>query len=288
MSLNVTDTATTEQSYELILALETLPNELLAAGSASTTTEPGNTRTNNLEVTQRQLKTALTEIRDRQILDQSDSALSDLDELIQRYDEMSHAEKRDLLTAYATHFLRNAQHDDARYFYEQILQLPGLEHTNRLAILQMLARIAMASEDWEGFMVYNDQYFESGGGYNWVVTGHLIRAFSQLENFDAAGEAFLLHFETGIHPEYDGSDVQYQRLYGNIDSIPLDMSDAANALLLAQKMTEQFDQPENWRVLAELYNMTGDVNNYEQTLASARTRDLIDSAGNWVHELANQ
>jgi len=62
------------------------------------------------------------------------------------------------------------------------------------------------------------------------------------------------------------------------------MSDKTSALLLAQKMTEQFNQPENWWVLSEIYNQTGDVSNYQRILATARDRGFVDSAGNWNYE----
>tara|TARA_R110002072_G_scaffold269868_2_gene429374 strand:- start:108432 stop:109349 length:918 start_codon:yes stop_codon:yes gene_type:complete len=254
------------------------PDEIVPA----TTTGQNNAVSGNTELTQSQVQQALTEIRSRQQNDQTDPAFDDLSALAERYDDMSHEEKRSLLTDYATHFLRNGQYEDARYFYEQVLQLPGLEHTNRLAVLQMLARIAMAAEDWEGFLAYNDQYFDVGGGYNWIVTGHLMRAFQQLENHDAAGEALLIHFETGLFPQYDGSDGQYERLYGNIDAIPLDMSDHQSAVLVAEKLAEQFDRPENWRVLSEVYSAAGDTTNYNQVIQAARAKGLMDSAGSWL------
>lgn len=234
--------------------------------------------------TQSQIQRALTDSSGRQGNDQNDPALRALNALVERYDEMSHEEKTSLLTDYATHFLRNGQYEDARYFYEQVLQLPGLEHTNRLAVLQMLARIAMAAEDWEGFLAYNDQYFDVGGGYNWIVTGHLMRAFWQLENYDAAGEALLIHFETGLYPQYDGSNEQYEQLYGNIDSIPLDMSDHQRAVLVAERLAEQFDRPENWRILSELYSAAGDTANYNQAIQAARAKGFMDSDGRWLED----
>lgn len=254
------------------------PDEIVPA----TTTGQSNAVSGNTQLTQSQIQQALTEIRSRQQNDQTDPGLNDLSALAERYDDMSHEEKRSLLTDYATHFLRNGQYEDARYFYEQVLQLPGLEYTNRLAVLQMLARIAMAAEDWEGFLAYNDQYFDVGGGYNWIVTGHLMRAFRQLENYDAAGEALLIHFETGLFPQYDGSDEQYERLYGNIDSIPLDMSDHQSAVLVAEKLAEQFDRPENWRVLSEVYSAAGDTTNYNQAMQAARAKGFVDSDGSWL------
>jgi len=198
LTFNTMDTGRHEETPEQSDTVDTLVRDQPRADANPARTETVGESGDNSELTQSQIESTLREIRQRQGQGQADSAMSDLGELMARYDKMTHTEKRDLLTAYATHFLRNAQYEDARYFYEQILQLPGLEQTNRLTVLQMLARIAMAAEDWEGFMAYNDQYFDAGGGYNWVVTGHMIRAFSQLENFDAAGEAFLLHFETGL------------------------------------------------------------------------------------------
>jgi len=247
-----------------------------------TPAERNNTALNVDQTTQRQLEQTLTDIGSRAGNDQTETELNDLNALVARYDEMSHEEKRALLTDYATHFLRNRQYEDARYFYEQVLQLPGLEHTNRLAVLQMLARIAMAAEDWQGFLVYNDQYFDEGGGYNWIVTGHLMQAFQQLENYDAAGEALLIHFETGLFPQYDGSHEQYERLYGNIDSIPLDMSDHQSAVLIAEKLAEQFDRPENWRVLSEMYRAIGDTAQYNQAVNTAREKGFVDNNGHWL------
>lgn len=109
-----------------------------------------------------------------------------------------------------------------------------------------------------------------------------MRAFRQLENYDAAGEALLIHFETGLFPQYDGSDEQYERLSGNIDSIPLDMSDHQSAVLVAETLAEQFDRPANWRVLSELYSAAGDTANYNQAIQAARARGFMDSAGNWL------
>jgi hypothetical protein len=244
--------------------------------------QSGHAAPNGSELTQTQIEQALSDIDNRSGSDQTDPALNDLNALVTRYDEMSHEEKRELLTDYATHFLRNRQYEDARYFYEQVLQLPGLEHTNRLAVLQMLARIAMAAEDWQGFLAYNDQYFDEGGGYNWIVTGHLMRAFQPLENYDAAGEALLIHFETGLFPQYDGSNEQYERLYGSIDSIPLDMSDHQSAVLIAEKLAEQFDRPENWRVLSEVYRLAGNTAQYNQAVNTAREKGFVDNNGNWI------
>lgn len=282
LTSNVLNTSTTEEVGDLASVNETSHNEV--------SIEPEKTRAliNSPEVTQSQIEETLEQIKDRVRVDQIESTLSELEELVGRYDEMSHAEKRELLTAYATYFLRNSQYDDARYFYEQILQLPDLDYTNRLAILQMLARISIASEDWESFLIYNDQYFDEGGGYNWVVTRNLISAFQQLGNFNAAGEALLLHFETGIHPEYDGSNEQYQRLYGRIDSIPLDMSDRESAIVVAEKMIEQFDRPQNWKILSELYNANDDVINFNQAIESARAKGFIDVSGNWIDKSLSQ
>lgn len=248
----------------------------------ATPAEQNNTALTVDQTTQRQLEQTLTDIGSRSGTDQTDTALNDLNALVARYDDMSHEEKRALLTDYATHFLRNRQYEDARYFYEQVLQLPGLEHTNRLAVLQMLARIAMAAEDWQGFLAYNDQYFDEGGGYNWIVTGHLMRAFQQLENYDAAGEALLIHFETGLFPQYDGSNEQYERLYGDIDSIPLDMSDQQSAVLIAEKLAERFDRPENWRVLSQVYRSVGDTARYNQAIDTAREKGFVDNNGHWL------
>ncbi|MDP3517008.1 MAG: hypothetical protein Q8S94_07560 [Pseudohongiella sp.] len=279
---NISDPPATGETDGVAPVTDTsLPEQLVDS-------EPAGSLVNGPEVTQSQIEEMLKHIANRSDEVQTESTIGELDDLVERYDEMSHAEKRDLLTSFATLFLRNSQYADARYLYEQILQLPDLDYTNRLAILQMLARISIASEDWEGFLVYNDQYFDEGGGYNWVVTGNLIRAFQQLENFDAAGEAVLLHIETGIHPEYDGSDAQYQRLYERIDSIPLDMSDRSNAVLVAEKMAELFDRPQNWRILSQLHTANNDTTNFNQVIESARAKGFVDSAGNWIDEKATQ
>lgn len=280
--LRDSDSTNTDISDTQPTDIEAPQNNELDEIVPATTTGQSNAVSGNTQLTQSQIQQALTEIRSRQQNDQTDPGLNDLSALAERYDDMSHEEKRSLLTDYATHFLRNGQYEDARYFYEQVLQLPGLEYTNRLAVLQMLARIAMAAEDWEGFLAYNDQYFDVGGGYNWIVTGHLMRAFRQLENYDAAGEALLIHFETGLFPQYDGSDEQYERLYGNIDSIPLDMSDHQSAVLVAEKLAEQFDRPENWRVLSEVYSAAGDTTNYNQAMQAARAKGFVDSDGSWL------
>lgn len=276
------EVTTTDISEVTPTSIEVLQRNASDTIAQTTTTGQSNAVSNDAQITQSQIQQALTEIDSRQENDQTDPVLNDLNTLVERYDEMSHEEKRSLLTDYATHFLRGGQYEDARYFYEQVLQLPGLEHTNRQAVLQMLARIAMAAEDWEGFLAYNDQYFDVGGGYNWIVTGHLMRAFRQLENHDAAGEALLIHFETGLFPQYDGSNEQYERLYADIDSIPLDMSDHQSAVLVAEKLAEQFDRPENWRVLSEVYSAAGDTANYNQTIQAARAKGFTDSAGNWL------
>lgn len=240
----------------------------------------------SIEVTEsisshRQIELVLKEIDNRLDDDQTEEALNELNGLLENYEYLSDAEKIDLLTAYATFFLKNSQNDNARFFYEQILSFPNLEHTNRLAVLQMLARIAMASEDWNGFLAYNDQYFDEGGGYNWVVTGHLLSAYQRLGDIDAAGEALLLHLETGINPQYDGSDEQYQRLYGNVQDLPLRMSDTATALQIAQGMVDQFDRAENWKVLSEVYETLDDQSNFNQVVETARDKGYLDIRGNW-------
>ncbi|MEX2470384.1 MAG: hypothetical protein WD396_11565 [Pseudohongiellaceae bacterium] len=265
-------------SEEVSLADAELPSELYLQPISS---GQNSVRTNNQILTQEQIESTLQEINIRLGINQPEAALNELNGLLGTFDDMSGSEKRDLLTAYATYFLRNSQNDDARFFYEQILLLPDLDYTNRLAILQMLARIALASEDWEGFIAYNDQYFDEGGGYNWVVTGHLIRAHRRLENYNAAGDALMLQFETGIHPEFDGSDEQYERLYGSLESLPLKMSNPDSALILAKKMVEQFDQAGNWRVLAELYRTLGDGQNHDEVIDAARNKGFIGDSGNW-------
>lgn len=246
------------------------------------------TNSSNNTLAQHQIELALQEIKTRLAINQPEAALNELNGLLEGFDDMSLAEKSNLLTAYASYFLKKSQFDDAIFFYEKILLLPGLDYTNRLAVLQMLARISMAAEDWGSFLAYNDQYFEEGGGYNWVVTRNLINAYQRLENFNSAGESLLLQFETGIHPEFDGSVMQYQRIYGNMEAIPLRMSDSESALKLAVKMTEQFDQPGNWRVLSEQYRNLGDGPNFDRTISIARERGFLTESGDWITPATTQ
>lgn len=218
----------------------------------------------------------------------ADETLNGLASQLDRYEELSETEKVNLLTAYATFFMRNSQYGDARFFYEQILHLPNLDQTNRHAILQMLARIAIAAEDWNGFLAYNDQYFSEGGLYNWIVTGNLLNAYQRLGNFDAAGQALLLHLETGLNPNFDVSDQQYQRYYETAQEIPLRVSNPEDALEIAQGMVNQFDRPENWKVLAEVYQRSGDQTNLNSVMDTARARGFVDSSDNWLMSDSSQ
>lgn len=232
-------------------------------------------------ITQSQIELVLDEISTRFDLDQSEEALNELNGLIGRYDSLTHSEKRDVLDAYARYFREHSLYGDAIFFYEEILKLPELKQPNRLAILQLLAILATNSEDWNGFLAYYDRYFDAGGEYNWVVTRSLANAYQRLEDFDAAGDSVLLHFDTGIHPEYDGSEEQYQRRYARYESIPLNMTNDTAALTLALAMVDQFDMPGNWRVLAELYQLRGDGLNYSNTMESAQEKGYVDNSGIW-------
>lgn len=235
------------------------------------------------EITQSQIESALDEISTRFELDQSEEALNEINGLLGRYDSMSHSEKRDLLDAYARYFRAQSLNSEAIFFYEEILKLPELKQSNRLAILQLLAILASNSEDWDGFLGYYDRYFEAGGEYNWVMTRSLAGAYQRLENYDAAGESMFLHFQTGIHPRYDGSSEQYQRLYARYESIPLNMANVESAFALAQLMVEEFDMPGNWMVLSELYQSLGDNAGYRNTMAIAQEKGYVDSSGNWLN-----
>ena len=106
-------------------------------------------------------------------------------------------------------------------------------------------------------------------------------AYQRLGDIDAAGEALLLHLETSINPQYDGSDEQYQRLYGNVQDLPLRMSDTATALQIAQGMVDQFDRAENWKVLSEVYETLDDQSNFNQVVETARDKGYLDIRGNW-------
>lgn len=250
----------------------TLPNRqsITQAGRLSPTKE----RTTNTENIMEEVGVRLREY-------QTDEALNELNGLLHQYEELSASEKMELLTAYATFFLKKGQNADAIFFYEQILLLPDMVYENRLAVLQMLARISIAAEDWTAFLNYNDQYFAEGGGYNWIVTGHLMSAYFQLGNFDAVGQSLLIHFETGIHPEYDGSEEQYQRRYKKYENIPLQMS-SPQALDVAIGLAEQFDRPSNWETLAEIYALRNDSANYERVMEIGKRKGFVDGSGNWL------
>lgn len=231
--------------------------------------------------TQSQIELALEEIGIRLDYGQTEEALNELNGILENYEYLSDTEKIDLVTAYANFFLKTKQNDDARFFFEQILSFPDLPPTYRQNILQMLARISAFTEDWDGFLAYNDQYFSEGGEYNWLVTSHLLGAYRRLGNFNAAGQTLLLHLQTGINPQYDGSDEQYEKLYGYAQDLPLSVSDKSTALQIAQGMVVEFDRPENWKVLSEVYESLDDQSNFNQVLETARQRGFINTAGNW-------
>lgn len=258
-------------------------NQDLGAESGAPVRRQNNSAIISSEITQNQIQLALDEISTRFELDQSEEALNELNGLLGRYDSMSHTEKRDLLDAYAKFFRQHSLNSDAIFFYEEILKLPDLKQSNRQALLQLLAIMAVGEEDWNGFLGYYDRYFEAGGEYNWVMTRSLTGAYQRLENYDAAGDSMLLHFQTGIHPRYDGSNEQYQRLYARYESIPLDMTNSETALALAHAMVEEFDMPGNWKVLAELHQSHDNTLGYSNTLATAQQKGYVDSSGNWLN-----
>ncbi len=231
--------------------------------------------------TQRQIELALEEIGIRLDYGQTEEALNELNGILGSYEYLSDTEKIDLVTAYANFFLKIKQNDDARFFFEQILSFPDLPPTYRQTILQMLVRIAAFTEDWDGFLAYNDQYFSEGGEYNWLVTSHLLGAYRRLGDVNAAGQTLLLHLQTGINPQYDGSDEKYKKLYGYAQDLPLSVSDKATALQIAQGMVAEFDRPENWKVLSEVYESQDDQANLNQVLETSRNRGFLDTAGNW-------
>lgn len=233
-----------------------------------------------IDYDQRRFEEVLSEIRARLAANQLGEALNELDGLLVNYDALVDDDKISVLNEYASFFMKNRQFDDAKPFFEQILLLET-DIRNRLAYLQMLSGLAMNSEDWDGFLTDNDRYFDQGGIYNWVVTRNLLNAYQHLENYDAAGQTLLLHLETGINPQYDGSDEKFQQYYGDSHLLPLQQSDPLIAIQLAQRLVSQFDRVQNWKVLAEVYDSIGDEESFNRTMQAAREREYLDSEGNW-------
>ncbi|NKB32446.1 MAG: hypothetical protein GKR91_05050 [Pseudomonadales bacterium] len=228
------------------------------------------------------LKSILEEVNTLLSEYQTDEALNELNALLEEFEALSDEEKGGVLIAYASYFARLNKFDDAKFFYAATLELQNLDQANRLATIQVLARFALDEEDWDTFLAYNDQYFAEGGEYNWIVTGHLISAYRRLGNIDAAGQTLILQLETGINTQFDFSNDSYQRIYGETQQLPLMMSNAAEAVELALAMVSQFDRMENWKVLAEVYDIQNDQLNLERIMTTARDRGFINSNGDWL------
>ena len=212
---------------------------------------------------------------------QTDEALNELNALLDEFDSLPDEEKGRVLIGYATYFTRLGQFEDAVFFYEAALELPGLRQDNRLAILQLLARFALGAEDWDKFLAYNDQYFTDGGDYNWIVTGQLLRAYQSIGDVDSQGRTLLLHLETGIDPTFDGSEAEYYERFGDFTSLPLTMSDSGAALELARALAEKFDGIENWKVLADVYASQSNESAFNQLMLEARERGFLDANDQW-------
>ena len=230
----------------------------------------------------REIDQVMSEVSMRLLEYQTDEALNELSALLEIFDELSDQEKARVLEGFATYFTRLRQFEDAIFFYEATLDLPELDADHRLVNLQMLARFALYEENWDAFLAYNDQYFEEGGEYRWFVTSQLVNAYQRLGNAEAAGDALLLHLQTGIDPKFDNSDEQYQRLYGETQYLPLIMSDPAAALELAQSMVAQFDRVENWKVLADFHQIQADDSNFSRVMNVAHNRGFLNDLGNWI------
>ena len=230
----------------------------------------------------REIDLVMAEVSMRLLEYQTDEALNELNALLDIFDELSDSEKADVLKGFATYFTRLNQFDDAIFFYEASLDLPNLDTSGRLSVLQLLARFALYEENWDAFLSYNDQYFAEGGEYNWYVTSQLVNAYQRLGDAEAAGDALLLHLQTGIDPQFENSDDRYQQLYGETQYLPLMMSDPVSALDLAQSLVEQFNRAENWKVLADLYQMQANELKFNGVVRDAQERGFVDSSGNWI------
>lgn len=224
----------------------------------------------------------LNEVNIRLRQGQTDEALNELNALLEQFDNLSDEEQERVLISYATYFTRLYQFKDARFFYEAALELPGMKQSKRLAIIQLLARFAAREEDWNAFLAYNERYFEEGGEYNFMVTGSLINAYRRLGDLDAAGQSFKLQLETGIDPTFDGSEAQYHRMFGENQYLPLEMSDTASALELAQQLIDRFNRIENWKVLADIYERLGDQSNLDRVVTEAHALGFLNSDGDWL------
>lgn len=213
---------------------------------------------------------------------QKDEALNELNAMLENFDSLTLDDKVKVLQGYSAYFSRLRQFEDAMFINESILQLPGLNQENRLAYLQLLARYASYLEDWDKFLAFNDQYFDEGGEYTWIVAGNLMRAYQRLEDPNAQGQSLLLHFETGPNPRYDGTEQEYYESFGDIHSLPLSMNDSSEALKLAQALVAKFDGIDNWRVLAEVLRSQGDQSALDEVMNEASNRGLLNAEGNWL------
>ncbi len=219
----------------------------------------------------------LMRLRERQ----TDEALNELNAMLEVYESLSEEDQGKVLLGYAEYFARASQVEDMLFFYEAALEKPGIRQDNRWAILQLMARYAARQEDWNRFLAYNDQYFAEGGEYTWIVATTLMGAYQQLEDTDSLGRTLLLHMEVGINPGFEGTELEYYERWGDVQSLPLSMTDSDAALELAQKLVNKFDGLDNWRVLADVLQTRGDEVALGQLMQDAIDRGYADANGVW-------
>ncbi len=241
-------------------------------GSSGTSLDSSNSRA----------ELVLDEVRVRVREDQFDEALNELEAMLENYDSLSDEDKKFMLLGYAQYFWSQSQVEDAIFFYEAALEIPGIPQDERWALLQFSSRLAIIQEDWDKFIALNDQYFAEGGEYTWIVAENLAAVYRRLEDVDSQGHTLLLHLDVGIRPDWEGTELEYyERGYDDIHLLPLNMTDTAAALDLAQALVGKFDQLENWQVLADVLRAQGDELAVEQLLNDARNRGFLDANGEW-------
>ena len=69
---------------------------------------------------------------------------------------------------------------------------------------------------------------------------------------------------------------------GALRNVVLELNDSGTAIDLSQRLVSQFDAPEDYKNLAELYNRIGDINSLNELLFAARTKGFIDEEGTWI------
>lgn len=220
----------------------------------------------------------IDEVQKRFLEGQWIEGANELNALYEDFDSLNDFEKATILNFYTNLLLANNMLPEAMGAFEAILELQTLRPDVRLRAIRALGQISRAEGQLEDAVSYFNQFLNQSEERNGSVLLDLANAHFELDQYSEAIPPLAEHIELliSLNEEVDRNKL------GLLNTLAVESGEWDSAATVSELMIEVYDDPRDWRNLAEIYQRLNDNDSRQQLMADALTAGHIDASGTWI------